>query len=313
VNALPDDRGRFAAVPARSVRFYTPPATLAGKLWSWRFLILRRVSQIGILLVFYGTVHWGWQGAGKPLLTGNLSASEVLGLIPMADGYAVLQQLLTGHMLQQEVLIGAGITIAFYTLLGGRLFCSWVCPVNIVTDFAGWLRNKLAIPDPVRFPRSIRYGVLALSLVLSGILGLAAFEWLSPISMLHREIIYGVGFGVAGAAGIFLFDLLVKRHGWCGHVCPLGAFYALLGKAAQVRIRFDKNTCTHCGECHRVCPEPKVLDLKDATRNGLVVAGECTNCFRCVPICPEHSLSIDLRPLIKQHNLNASQQARRQA
>jgi ferredoxin-type protein NapH len=313
LNALPNERGQFAAVPDRVIRLYTPPANLAGKLWSWRFLILRRACQVGVLLLFYGTVHWGWQVAGKPLLTGNLSASEFLGLIPMADGFAVLQQLMTGHMLQQEVLLGAVITIGFYTLIGGRIFCSWVCPVNVVTDLAGWLRNRLGIPDPVRFPRRVRYGLLVLSLAMSVIMGVAAFEWLSPISMLHREIIYGIGLGVVASVGIFFFDLFIKRHGWCGHVCPLGAFYALLGKAAQVRIRFDKNTCTHCGECHRVCPEPKVLDLKDATDNGMVVSGECTNCFRCVPICPEHSLGIDLRALIKQHNLNSSQQARRQA
>jgi ferredoxin-type protein NapH len=141
----------------------------------------------------------------------------------------------------------------------------------------------------------------------------AAFEFVSPISMLHREIIFGAGMGFSAAFGIFLFDLLAIKHGWCGHLCPLGGFYALLGRAALLRVRFDKHTCTKCGECARVCPEPQVLNLKEAWENGLVASGECTNCARCISICPEDCLSFDLRPLIKQHNLNASQQARRPA
>ena len=47
-------------------------------------------------------------------------------------------------------------------------------------------------------------------------------------------------FGVV--LGLFLFDLFILRHGWCGHFCPLGAFYALVGKIAQLRISFDAPT-----------------------------------------------------------------------
>jgi ferredoxin-type protein NapH len=71
--------------------------------------------------------------------------SSVAGLIPLADPFAVLQILFTRHLLATEVLIGAAIVLVFYALVGGRVFCSWVCPVNPVTDLAGWLRNKLGL------------------------------------------------------------------------------------------------------------------------------------------------------------------------
>lgn len=295
------------------VRLYTPPATLAGRLWSWRYLMLRRVTQLGVLAMFFGTARYGWEVAGRPLLSGNLSASEFLGVIPMADPLAVLQQLLTLHVLEQEVLIGAAIVLGFYALVGGRTFCGWVCPVNLVTDAAAWLRCRLRVPDFFNICRSTRYWSLALALALSALSGVAAFEWVSPISMLHRELIFGIGLGLTAIAGIFLLDLLVVRHGWCGHLCPLGAFYAVAGRVALLRVRFDTTTCTRCAECARVCPEPQVLNFKRAEENGMVLSGECSNCARCIPICPEGSLSFDLKPLIKQHNLNASQQARRPA
>ncbi len=59
-------------------------------LWGWRHLILRRGVQFAVLLMFFGTLHWGWEVAGVPLLRGNLSAAELLGVIPFADPFAVL-------------------------------------------------------------------------------------------------------------------------------------------------------------------------------------------------------------------------------
>jgi len=222
---------------------------LAVRLWAWRYLFLRRATQFGILLLFFGTAHWAWQFPAKtPLLSGNLSASEFIGLVPMADPFAVLQIFLTGHVLQQKVLLGAAIVMAFYLLVGGRVFCAWACPVNMVTDLAAWLRARLPIPPLFHISRNLRYFVLAATLVLSAITGLAAFEWVSPIGMMQREIIFGLGAGGMALSSIFLFDLLILKNGWCGHLCPLGGFWSLVGRGAQLRVRFDKDSCSHCGE-----------------------------------------------------------------
>jgi ferredoxin-type protein NapH len=285
------------------VRYFQMPRTLVGKLRVWRYIILRRIVQIGTLLLFFGTMHWAWAIAGRPLLRGNLSTSSILDAVPLADPFAALQILLTRHVLQPEVVIGAGIVLGVYALLGGRTFCSWVCPINMVTDGANRLRERLGIKDMFHLSRRLRYAVLVMALLLSVATGVAAFEWVSPIAIMHRELIYGIGLGWLAVLGVFLFDLLILRHGWCGHLCPLGAFYAVVGRVAQLRVRFDAPTCTHCGECARVCPEPQVLNLRAATEAGMVTSGECTNCGRCIPVCPEHTLSFDLRAVIDKHNL----------
>jgi ferredoxin-type protein NapH len=286
----------------RPVRYFEMPETLGGKLRVWRYIILRRIVQVGTLLLFFGTMHWAWSIAERPLLRGNLSTSSILDAVPLADPFAALQILLTRHILQPEVLIGAGVVLGIYALLGGRTFCAWVCPINMVTDGANWLRERLGIKDMFYLSRRLRYAVLAMALVLSAATGVAAFEWVSPIAIMHREIIYGIGLGWLAVLGVFLFDLLILRNGWCGHLCPLGAFYSVVGRVAQLRVRFDAPTCTHCSECARVCPEPQVLNLKAATEAGMVSSGECTNCGRCIPVCPEGTLSFDLRALIDQHN-----------
>jgi ferredoxin-type protein NapH len=266
------------------------------RLWSWRYLILRRVVQIGVLLLFFGTLHWGWSLFGLPLLSGNLSASEVLGQVTLADPFATLQILLTGHLLQFEVLLGAALVLGVFMILGGRVWCSWVCPVNPVTDLAGFLHRKTWRKNLFGIPRHLRYTVLALALLLSVLIGLPAFEWVSPIGAMHREIIFGLGLGWTALVGLFLFDWLVVKHGWCGHLCPLGAFYSVVGRhTAQIRVKFDQASCNGCGKCQAICPEPQVLNLKRLAEDGQVLSGECTNCARCIPICPEKSLAFGWR------------------
>lgn len=292
--AAADDTTRIGP-NGKPVRSFVMPADLPGKLKVWRFIIYRRIVQMGTLLLFFGTAHWGWTVAGKPILMGNLSASTLLGTVPLADPFAVLQIFLTQHLLETRVIIGAGIILLIYALLGGRTWCSWVCPVNMVTDLSSWLRRRLPIRDRFILSRNVRYTVLALSLILSVITGVAAFEWVSPISMLHRELIFGIGMGLMAVIGVFILDLFVLRDGWCGHLCPLGAFYALIGKIAPVRILFDTPSCTHCGECARVCPEPQVMNLIKATEAGMIASGECTNCGRCITVCPEDTLRFGMR------------------
>jgi len=287
----------------RPVRPFVMPETLSGKLKVWRYLLFRRALQLGILLLFFGTVNLDWAIAGRPVLSGNLSSSELLGLVPLADPFAILQIMLTGQLPLQEVLLGGALILAFVAVIGGRTWCAWVCPLNMVTDLAAWLRRRLHIHDVFRLSRNIRYTALALALILSFLTGVAAFEWISPISMLHRELIYGIGAGWIAVLGVFLFDLFILRNGWCGHLCPLGAFYAVVGKTAQLRIAFDTPTCTHCGECAKLCPEPQVLNIKAASEAGMIASGECTNCGRCIAICPEDTLKFDLRHHIKQQQI----------
>jgi len=130
-----------------------------------------------------------------------------------------------------NALVGAVIIVLFYGIIGGRAFCSWVCPVNMITDLANWLRRALyldKIERKVWASRNIRYYMLVLALIVSFISGLAAFEIVSPITIMNRGVIFGFGAGVGLLVSIFLFDLFVLKNGWCGHICPLGGVHALV-------------------------------------------------------------------------------------
>jgi ferredoxin-type protein NapH len=270
-------------------------------LWNnYRYLILRRATQIGLLFLYFGANAWGWK-----ILQGNLSSSLVFGVVPLSDPYAALQMLFAGGLLATNLLIGAGIITAFYLVIGGRVFCSWVCPVNMITDAANYLRRKIGVdklPNKQSVSRKMRYWILALSLIISFMMGVTAFEFISPISMVHRGIIFGLGFGWAAMLIIFLFDLFVLKNGWCGHVCPLGGFYSLLGNFSLIRVHHTEENCTLCMKCKVVCPEHQVLHM--IGKESLpVLSGECTNCARCIEVCDDDALGFSIRKLAQNKKL----------
>jgi ferredoxin-type protein NapH len=254
---------------------------MANLFLRYRFLLARRFVQVGLIVLFWLGAHLHLQ-----VLVGNYSASTLFGSVPLADPYAALQILSTFNWLHSEVLIGAFIMLAIYLVLGGRVFCSWICPINMVTDFAAFLRRRFRIGGHFRLPKSLRVTLMLLAFPVSAITSVAAFEWISPVGMVHRELIFGMGAGLSVIAAIFLGDLLVVRNGFCGHLCPLGAFYGLLGKGSFIRVKFIPEKCDRCMDCVKVCPEPLVIDFDRMEKERpMVLDGACTNCGRCVEIC----------------------------
>ena len=264
-------------------------------LYKHRFLMMRRSVQLTVLALYVLA-----NGYGLKVLSGNLSSSLLFNTIPLADPFALLQIVAAGAVLGLDVIIGGLIIVLFYMIVGGRAFCSWVCPVNMVTDSANWLRRVLyleKIERKVWLGRSVRYWVIGLSLVLSFISGVAAFEMVSPIGIMHRGIIFGMGMGFAALLSLFLFDLFAVKNGWCGHICPLGGFYALIGKLSIIRVKHNQSACTLCMKCKEICPEKPVLSII-GKESGAIVYGECTNCGRCVEVCDDDALGFGVRNYI---------------
>lgn len=266
-----------------------------GWLAAHKWLILRRLSQFGILGLFLlGPLAGIW------LVKGNLNYSYTLDTLPLADPYVVLQALVTGHLPETLGLVGALIVLAFYFLVGGRVFCSWVCPVNVVTDAAGWLRDRLGIKGSVHLARETRYWILGMTLVGSALSGVVLWELINPVSMLHRGLIFGMGAAWTVVLVIFCFDLFVMSRGWCGRLCPVGAFYSLLGRWSPLRVSAAKRSaCNDCMDCFEVCPEPQVirLALKGAAKGvaPVILASACTNCGRCIDVCAKDVFNYSLR------------------
>ncbi len=265
-------------------------------LWAaHRFGALRRASQLVFLALFLtGPLLGVW------IAKGNMASSLTLGVLPLTDPYVLAQTLATRHWPEASALIGAGVVLAFYWLAGGRTFCAWACPLNPVTDFAAYLRRRFDIRQTAKIRPELRNWIAVAALIVSAITGVAAWELVNPITAFHRALVFGLAFGLIPAIAIFLFDLFVARHGWCGHICPVGACYGALGKVAVARVSaVRREACDDCMDCFAVCPEPHVIApaLRGAKTGAspIIVSGDCTLCAACVDVCPERVFAITHR------------------
>jgi len=196
------------------------------------------------------------------------------------------------HAPEITALFGALVVAAIFALAGGRIYCAWVCPINMVTDLANWCRARLGVAFSFTLNRSTRYWLIPAILIISLITGTIAWEAINPITMLQRELVFGLGLAPLIAAVVFIFDFLISKRGWCGFICPVGAFYGLLGAVGIAGVdAHQRKACTNCGDCFTVCPEPQVISPalfgEEKGHGSFINDKDCLNCGRCIDVCGE--------------------------
>ncbi len=280
-----------------SAKAYPGQEAIKEKGWlaAYKWLILRRASQLIILLLF---LLGPWFGVW--IVKGNLTSSLILDVVPLSDPFILLQSLIAGHVAASTAIIGAAIVMGVYLLLGGRVYCSFVCPMNFVTDVSRWIAKRFDLPKGWKPARETRLWILAAVMIAAFVTGVMAWEMLNPVTVLHRGLVYGLSYTWTVALAIFIFDMVVSRRGWCGHLCPMGAFYGLIGSVSLLRVSAKRRTaCNDCMDCFAVCPEPHVITpaLRGAnTGTGpVILSGDCTNCGRCIDVCSKDVFEFDVR------------------
>ena len=283
-----------AAISARkpNLKARAPVAARARRVkgfWATnKWLILRRLSQAGVLALFLaGPVFGVW------IVKGTLASSMTLNVLPLSDPFVVAQSIAARHWPEGLALIGALIVIAFYALVSGRAYCSWACPINPVTDAAHWVHDRLGINKGWQPKPNTRLFVMGAMLALSALTGVIVFELVNPITAVYRAILFGGAWALGLVAAIFVFDVFVSRRGWCSHLCPVGAAYSLIGAKSLVRVVAPKReACDDCLDCYAVCPEAHVIT--PALRGGdkglppVILDRDCTACGRCIDVCSEN-------------------------
>ena len=131
--------------------------------------------------------------------------------------------------------------------LYGRLWCGWVCPQTLASDFADSLKRRLdkafqTRPGRPRFALSRGVwtaSILAMSLGTGVIL---ACYWLAPSTVFRataapwRDV--PAGLTVYGLAAVLAADMLWLRRRFCSHACPYGALIGVLADKNTLAVRF---------------------------------------------------------------------------
>lgn len=254
---------------------------------SW--LVKRRLTQLFVMGIFVFS-----DAIGIWFIKGDITSSLVMGLIPLTDPFYFLQAALaSGLSLATPAIIGAVIVTVIYLVIGGRTFCGWVCPVNIIADLAAWLRVMLKIKGGLKPTKHTRFIILIAVLFGALVSGKILWEIINPVSSIHRGIVFGLTASMTFAITILITDTLIGSRLWCGRLCPMGAFYSLLNHHKQIMVgTSNKSACTDCGDCFNACPEPQVISPALKGVDLTIKDSQCTNCMRCIDVCDEDVFSV---------------------
>jgi len=240
------------------------------------------------------------------VLEGTLNGSRFLGF-HLIDVFSSIEVYLATYHLSTNMIIGV-VTIALvYMLIGGRTYCSWVCPYGLLSEIGEKVHNSLVDKKIIRersFNTNVRYVFWVIFLVLSFSSGYLVFETFNVVGILSRAITYGYSVALMWVVAVLAIEILYSRRAWCKYICPIGTTYGMLGPLSATRIEWN-DSCDHCMVCHDVCFENQVLELtkakydderdKKGVTHQYITGADCTLCGRCVDVCHEDALQFDFR------------------
>lgn len=226
------------------------------------------------------------------------------------------------------------IIVILLTLLSGRTYCSFLCPLGIGQDLfsriGGRIRKKFRRYGFKKPHTIIRYTLLAASLIVTMIWGLYLITLLDPYSIfgrfmtyfgkpavlvinnliaaiLHKADIYTLDhitikgfsplvYSIPAAFFLLIGSMsLAKGRLYCNMICPLGTLLGLVSKVSLVRINFNESKCTRCGRCSVGCKSSCIDFLQYH-----VDVSRCVDCFNCIDNCPDKAISYSFVKLKKK-------------
>ncbi|MEN6557274.1 MAG: 4Fe-4S binding protein [Thermoguttaceae bacterium] len=212
-----------------------------------------------------------------------------------------------------------GLVLAGLTLLWGRFFCGWACPLGTLLDafhrlacagpLALWRRWHRRSYDrlqsfraaTVRTARFLRYLPLA-AVLTAAAFGFSLIGWVDPFSLLFRGLTFWVDPAwYGGADAVFQWS----DGGWiASHVQPWAGKYLLPATAMTFRwvgvsiallaVPFLLEFVGRRFWCRYLCPTGALLELLGrGARLHRAPARLCPSCRQCAEVCPMDAVDLD--------------------
>lgn len=248
------------------------------------------------IFVILGLLVWVTYESYMHQVLGGGKAPSIHALCPFGALESLYTLLFMGSFIKKiysgtVVLLILTIAIA---VLFRRSFCGLICPFGALQEVFARIGQKIVkkrfvIPQKIDRPlRYLKYVVLILTVGMAWYLGAlwmspydpySAFAHLSAVSdTIKEEPATIVGFILLA---ITLIGSLLYDRFFCKYLCPVGAFYGIIGKISPTKVERNDNLCTHCKVCNKACPVN--IDVEKAVK---VTSAECINCNECVLACP---------------------------
>ena len=185
------------------------------------------------------------------------------------------------------------ILVLLSALLLRKSFCSWVCPVGLISESLARLGRKLCgrnflvwrwLDRPLQALKYLILGFFVWAIFTMSAESLQAFIQ-SPYNKV-ADVKMGLFFVNLGQVGILVMTALAVgsvfiQGFWCRYLCPYGALLGLFSWMSPVRIRRTAESCIDCSLCDKVC-----MARLPISKLATVRSVECTGCVDCLAVCP---------------------------
>jgi len=254
------------------------------KLFSFRIIV--QISVFAVL-IFLSLGH---------LKYGVEKAASIDAYCPFGAVESFITKVVSGNYLNRiwtSSFILFGVTI-LTTILFGRIFCSYMCPLGALQEWLRAIGRKIGIKKDIELPividkyaRYLKYLILLFIIYYSYKVGDLFFRNYDPYNaLMHFGNEYEEKVIAYAILGTVLVSALFSKNWWCRYLCPMGAFLGVIRKISPFKIHRDSSTCVACGTCNKTCPAN--LNIQESQS---INSADCISCLNCVSDCPETSLS----------------------
>ena len=200
------------------------------------------------------------------------------------------------------------------TVLGGRVFCGWMCPQTIfrvvyrdlietkILKLRKRIKNKQLDPDMSLFKNKMKKALAVLLWTILAFIATSNLLWLFVPPEIYftqladpsnHPILIGT---ILITLAFLIYDIIILKENFCVYVCPYSRVQSVL---------YDEDTIMAVYDFHRggeVYNEDKVKEhTSQKTLQDFVPSAECTTCESCVTVCPTH---IDIRKGLQLECIN---------
>ncbi|HYA95934.1 MAG TPA: 4Fe-4S dicluster domain-containing protein [Terriglobales bacterium] len=186
--------------------------------------------------------------------------------------------------------------------VAGTVFCGWVCPQNIVSEWANYVtrkflgrRAKVSLDGAAPLvaatkDKALNWILLGLSLLSAAlVVALVPLFYFYPPAVVWSFVTWRVDPHLAASlhyiyfvfASIILLDVAFIRHFWCRFACIYRVWQHSFRTRETLHVRYDASRadrCTKCSYCVSACfieIDPRKTDTYSS----------CINCGECVDAC----------------------------
>ena len=188
------------------------------------------------------------------------------------------------------------------SILFGRLFCSWICPMGGMQECLFGVNEKSPKQDWKNKIKYAIWGVWIFAIILCFIFGKREitidFFYMTDHGISITEVYnYVIYYGVI--ALILIPAVLLGKRVFCRYFCWMAPFMVIGTKIRNllhlpgIRIVSENDKCISCKKCNQICPMG--LNVVELVKDDCDFGAECIQCGACVDHCPKKALSIGLK------------------